>query len=204
METTRLKIISDGTSSGTKIFFISDGKEAEIKNCSDVQIRISAAEQITTAVLTLFNTELKLDGYIHKASFESGNDKTEILSVTLSEQNEEKLEKLSELAKAFDSVNGLWVTSVMDLQRTGQRTESQSLQSEILSERLKEIDSEILKISPVRDSPHMCDTCIYDMAVCGSKSIIYAIDMYPNLRGTDADRVIECGRREQPIQGFAA
>lgn len=192
MEFNRFKIQSNGTAAGTKIYFVSaDGTEAEVKNCRELIIKVSADDNEVYAIMELLNPELHFDGKLQHSNLLRFSEKTD-------------LQKLAELSKAFDSVNSLWVTSVMDLQRTGQRTESQSMQSDILSERLKEIDSEILKISPVRDSPHMCDTCIYDMAVCGSKSIIFGIDMYPNLRGTDADRVIECGLHEQQTGGFAA
>ena len=39
---------------------------------------------------------------------------------------------------------------------------------------------------------HKCDTCEKEFATCVANKIVWGIDRYPEVRGKDADRVLEC------------
>jgi hypothetical protein len=39
---------------------------------------------------------------------------------------------------------------------------------------------------------HLCESCRFNFAECPSKNIVWGIDRYPNARGKDADKVLEC------------
>ena len=77
-------------------------------------------------------------------------------------ESEDKMKRLAELSEIYDSVNSLYVRSITE----AERSKGQSLQKDIILNRLKELDEEILKISPVRDMPDLCKSCKYDIAVC--------------------------------------
>ena len=104
-------------------------------------------------------------------------------------ESEDKMKRLAELSEIYDSVNSLYVRSITE----AERSKGQSLQKDIILNRLKELNEKMLEISPVRNMSNLCDSCKYDIAKCASNSIIFGIDRFPNLRGSDADRVIECG-----------
>ena len=42
------------------------------------------------------------------------------------------------------------------------------------------------------DEKHLCDNCLYHIATCAAKRIVFGIDRYPHAKGADADRVLEC------------
>ena len=45
-------------------------------------------------------------------------------------------------------------------------------------------------------SKHLCETCFKHVATCAARNVVFSIDKNPELRGTDADRVIECDSYE--------
>ena len=59
-DTIKVKIVSDGTTEGTKITDAESGRE--IKNVTSVKIKIDAATGFPTATLTIFGPELYLSG----------------------------------------------------------------------------------------------------------------------------------------------
>lgn len=195
MESNSIRINSDGTGRGTQIFFqTKGGKELRVNNCTNLEIGISA-EGIGFLKMELINFELDYNGNPVFKSKDEDFEKTILVGEVYPEKvdTEDRINRLAELSEIYDSVNSLYVRSITE----AERSKGQSLQKNILLNRLKELDEEILKISPVRDMPNLCESCKHDIAVCASNSIIFGIDRFPNLRGSDADRVIECGHMRE-------
>lgn len=205
MESNSIRINSDGTGRGTQIFFqTNDGKEMRVNNCINMEIGVSAGG-IGFVKMELINFELNYRGNPVFKIKEEDFEKTFLFGEVYpwkelgktyfpdDPKKQEQLNILAELSQAYDSVNSLYVRSITEVERS----KGQSLQKDIILNRLKELDEEILKISPVRDMPDLCESCKYHIAECASKSIIFGIDRFPNLRGSDADRVIECGMHEE-------
>ena len=51
---------------------------------------------------------------------------------------------------------------------------------------------------------NLCDDCLYHFATCAPGKVVFGIDKYPNARGADADRVIECERYRPTTRNIAA
>ena len=58
-----------------------------------------------------------------------------------------------------------------------------------LSEGLDELEKEMER---EMEKHHLCNSCLYQMPTCSAEKIVWSIDKYPNAKGADADRVLQC------------
>lgn len=80
---TKLKIKSDGTALGTKLFFVVDEKEIQMKNCEEIKFSLSVyGDRQARAQLTFFNVELDLDSNI-KLLLKDGEVESEKIEMML-------------------------------------------------------------------------------------------------------------------------
>lgn len=86
----KLKIKSDGTCLGTKLSFVTDEGEFQVKNCEDICISLSTyGDRQMKAQLTFFNVELDLEGNI-KLVLKDGEVQKEKIKMIIGIKDEQK------------------------------------------------------------------------------------------------------------------